>query len=140
MSARRKGRELALQMLYQWDVTKSPLPEIFSSIEGLRSAGEEAGRFARSLAAGTVERMVEIDALLSEHSERWRLSRMSTVDRNLLRLAVYECLATETPPKVIINEALEIAKRFSSAESASFVNGVLDAIRTKLSSATERKA
>jgi N utilization substance protein B len=125
-------------MLYQWDVSRSPIEAVFDSAEELQSISEEAGQFARKLARGTVARVAEIDALIAEHSEHWRLSRMSTVDRNLLRLAVYECWETDTPKKVVINEALEIAKRYSSEESVAFVNGILDAIRAKLETSGSR--
>ena len=135
MGARRKGRELALQMLYQWDVTRKPVDEIVDSISLLQSSGESARRFASDLVEGAVSRIAEIDRLITEHSERWRLSRMSTVDRNILRLAVYEFLAETSPKGVVINEALEVAKRFSSSDSTAFVNGVLDAVSTALQTA-----
>ena len=132
MGARRKGRELALQMLYQWDLTRRPVEDIVDSIEGLQKGGEAARSFAKELVEGTVDRVEEIDGLLAEHSDRWRLDRMSVVDRNLLRLAVYELLGKASPPGVVINEALEIAKRFSTPEAPAFVNGVLDAVSASL--------
>ena len=128
MGARRKGRELALQMLYQWDVTRQPLGEIVETIDGLQQAGDEARAFARELAKGTIDRVEEIDGLLGERSDSWRLDRMAAVDRNILRVAVYEFMATETPKNVVINEALEVAKRFSAPDAVSFINGVLDAV------------
>jgi N utilization substance protein B len=132
VSARRKGRELALQMLYQWDVSREPVESVIESSGGLQTAGEAAREFARGLVEGTIDRVEEIDRILIETSEHWRLGRMSTVDRNVLRLAVYELLTKSTPPGVVINEALEIAKRFSSPESVAFVNGVLDAVNQEL--------
>ena len=132
MGARRKGRELALQMLYQWDVGREPVESVVESSSELQSAGDAAREFASRLVEGTVDRVEEIDRILIETSEHWRLGRMSTVDRNVLRLAVYELLTKETPPGVVINEALEVAKRFSSPESAAFVNGVLDAVSQEL--------
>lgn len=137
MGTRRKGRELALQMLYQWDVTRQPLGEIFESIEGLARGGTDAGAFARHLVEGTVHRLEQIDALLAEHSERWKLERMSAVDRNILRLAVFEVLERRAPKNVVINEALEVAKRFSSPEAVEFVNGVLDAVCDRLAGQAE---
>jgi len=132
VGARRKGRELALQMLYQWDVSREPVESVIESSSELQSAGDAAREFASRLVEGTVDRIEEIDKILIETSEHWRLGRMSTVDRNVLRLAVYELLERSTPPGVVINEALEVAKRFSSPESAGFVNGVLDAVNQEL--------
>jgi N utilization substance protein B len=132
VGARRKGRELALQMLYQWDVSREPVETVIESSSELQSAGEAARTFASRLVEGTVDRVEEIDKILIETSEHWRLGRMSTVDRNVLRLAVYELLERSTAPGVVINEALEVAKRFSSPESAGFVNGVLDAVNEEL--------
>ena len=136
MGARRKGRELALQMLYQWDVSREPVESVIESSSELQRASEAAREFASRLVDGTVDRIEEIDKILIETSEHWRLGRMSTVDRNVLRLAVYELLEKSTPPGVVINEALEVAKRFSSPESAGFVNGVLDAVNEQLNAKT----
>ncbi len=132
MGARRKGRELALQMLYQWDVSREPVERVIESSSELQKAGEAARAFASRLVEGTVDRVEEIDKILIATSEHWRLGRMSTVDRNVLRLAVYELLTKQTPPGVVINEALEVAKRFSSPESVGFVNGVLDSVNQEL--------
>ena len=132
MGARRKGRELALQMLYQWDVSREPVESVIESSSELQRASEAAREFASRLVDGTVDRIEEIDKILIETSEHWRLGRMSTVDRNVLRLAVYELLEKSTPPGVVLNEALEVAKRFSSPESAGFVNGVLDAVNQEI--------
>ncbi len=139
MGVRRKGRELALQMLYQWDVTRAPFGEVVWSIGEIRNPSEEARDFGRSLAEGTIRRVEEIDALISEQSDSWRLSRMAAVDRNILRVAVYEFLDTETPKRVIINEALEITKRFSAPDAVSFVNGVLDAVCANIEATSESK-
>ncbi len=138
MGARRKGRQLAVQMLYQWDVSREPVESIIESSSELQNAGDAAREFASRLVEGTVERVEEIDKILIETSEHWRLGRMSTVDRNVLRLAVYELLTKATPPGVVINEALEVAKRFSTPESAGFVNGVLDAVNQELNANVER--
>jgi transcription antitermination protein NusB len=138
VGARRKGRELALQMLYQWDVGREPVESVVESSSELQSAGDAAREFASRLVEGTVDRVEEIDRILIETSEHWRLGRMSTVDRNVLRLAVYELLAKETPPGVVINEALEVAKRFSSPESAAFVNGVLDAVNQEINAEAQK--
>jgi N utilization substance protein B len=119
-------------MLYQWDVSREPVESILETSSELQEAGDEARGLASRLLEGTVDRVEEIDKLLIATSENWRLGRMSTVDRNLLRLAVYELLTRETPPSVVINEALEIAKRFSSPESVGFVNGILDAVNQEV--------
>ncbi len=139
MGVRRKGRELALQMLYQWDVTRAPFGEVVWSIGEIRNPSQEARDFGRALAEGTIRRVEEIDALISEQSDSWRLSRMAAVDRNILRVAVYEFLDTETPKRVVINEALEITKRFSLPDAVSFVNGVLDAVCANIEATSESK-
>jgi N utilization substance protein B len=136
MGARRKGRELAAQMLYQWDVSRAPVESVIESSSELQVAGDAAREFARSLVQGTIDRVEEIDGILMRTSEHWRLGRMSTVDRNVLRLAVYELLTGESPPGVVINEALEVAKRFSTPESAGFVNGILDAVNQEINAKT----
>ena len=139
MGVRRKGRELALQMLYQWDVTRAPFGEVVWSISAIRNPSQEAKDFGRALAEGTIRRVEEIDAVISAQSDSWRLSRMAAVDRNILRVAVYEFLDTETPKRVVINEALEIAKRFSAPDAVSFVNGVLDAVCANIEATSESK-
>jgi N utilization substance protein B len=85
--------------------------------------------FVESLVRGTVARQTDIDDMIRRHLQHWRLERMATVDRNILRLATYEMLATATPPAVVIDEALELARQFSGEESVAFINGVLDAVR-----------
>jgi N utilization substance protein B len=119
-------------MLYQWDVSRQPLGDIFETIGGLSKSGSDATVFARGLVEGAVHRIEEIDRLLAEQSERWRLDRMSAVDRNILRLAVFEVMEGRTPVNVVINEALEVTKRFSSPEAVRFVNGVLDGVCARL--------
>ena len=139
MGVRRKGRELALQMLYQWDVTRAPFGEVVWSMDEIRKPSKEARDFGRSLAEGTFRRLEDIDALITAQSDSWRLSRMAAVDRNILRIAVYEFLDTETPKRVVINEALEITKRFSAGDAVSFVNGVLDAICANIEATSESR-
>ena len=134
MPSRHKGRQRALQILFEWDMRKHPITD---SIEGFyQSLGREEDQprvardpFMESLVRGTVDRSREIDELIQKHAEHWRLERMPAVDRNVLRLAVYEMLHTDTPPAVLIDEALELARQFSGEESVHFVNGVLDAVR-----------
>ncbi len=102
--------------------------EVIGSVPSIASASEEARVFGERLARGALARREEVDALIGEHSTDWRIERMSAVDRSILRLAVFEYLATDVPKKVVINEALEVAKRFSSDEAVQFINGVLDAV------------
>jgi N utilization substance protein B len=133
MPARHRSREHALQILYQWDMRKQPVDESIGAFYGTlyseeNAAPPERDEFLERLVRGTVETAGEIDALISGHAEHWRLERMPAVDRNILRLAIYEMRHTETPAHVVIDEALELARRFSTEESVLFVNGVLDAV------------
>lgn len=127
MGTRRRGRELALQMLYQHELAGNAIETIVTSFEELQQAPAATREFAAALARGTIDRRDEIDARLAEQADNWRLDRMAAVDRNILRLAMYELLfSPDTPPAVVIDEAVEIAKRFGSERSSQFVNGVLD--------------
>lgn len=127
---RRKSRELALQLLYQNDLAGTSAAEMFERTEEYQEAKPEVQEYASRLLLGTLARRDELDAKLAERSEHWRLGRMPAVDRNLLRLALYELLYEgDTPHAVVIDEAVEIAKKFSTPSSGPFVNGVLDAIR-----------
>jgi len=120
-------------MLFQWDITHDSIDQIVSNFfEGLEETAAVAD-FARQLVIRTVEHVEKIDSLIQRHAEHWRLDRMATVDRNLLRLATQEFLFdSETPKTVVINEAIEIARRFSSQESPQFINGILDSIKKEL--------
>ena len=120
-------------MLFQWEAGRDPPAQVMASYwEGVK-ADESTHNFANQLFEGTVAAVAEIDPLLRAHSEHWRLERMAATDRNILRLAVYELQAyPQTPLPVIINEALEIARKYSGADSVEFVNGVLDSIRCSL--------
>lgn len=127
MGTRRRGRELALQMLYQREVAGAEMDHVVARFADLQDAPEQAREFAVTLARGVVARLDEVDAHLREFADNWRLERMAAVDRNILRLAVFELLfQAETPAAVVIDEAVEIAKRFGSERSSQFVNGVLD--------------
>jgi N utilization substance protein B len=137
MPARHRSRQHALQVLFSWDQGR-PDQDVDQAItafyESLGSDGEELkvtprDEFMESLVRGTVARVDNIDRQISAKSENWRLERMPAVDRNILRLAVYEMTGMGTPTPVVIDEALELARQFSSEESVSFINGVLDAIR-----------
>jgi N utilization substance protein B len=133
MAARHKSRQRALQVLYQWDMTKRPVEDAISSFYDTLYSDEseqEPGRdeFMEELAKGTSEMAGDIDHQISAKSENWKLERMPIVDRNILRMAIYEMSRRETPPAVVIDEALELARQFSGEESVSFINGVLDAV------------
>jgi N utilization substance protein B len=134
MGPRRKAREYALQMLFQWDITHDAVEQIVATF--FQNQPEESTAivdFARSLVTGTIEHVEEIDRLIQRHAEHWRLDRMAIVDRNLLRLATQEFLHDNgTPAAVVINEAIEIARRFSTQESPQFINGILDSIKKEL--------
>jgi transcription antitermination protein NusB len=129
MGSRRKSRELALQMLFQWDLGEHSVEHVLETFLSARSTPADLDGFARELFQGTVREAEGLDRYLRDHSEHWRVERMPAVDRNVLRLALYELLhEPHTPPAVVINEALEIARRFSGEDSVEFVNGVLDGI------------
>ena len=134
MGARRKARECALQMLFQYDMAHPSVEEMVETYWGeMAEAAEDVREFATALAVGTINHMNEIDERIRQRTEHWRISRMAVVDRNLLRLAVYEFIyQSQTPRTVAINEALEIARRFSTHEATQFINGILDAIKRDL--------
>lgn len=127
---RRKGRELAMQMLFQADMGRQNPDEVRKTFWQARDEVEPDTRgFAEDIFRVATARDTEIDALIEKHSANWKLARMSSVDRNVLRTAVAEMVGFRgTPAPIVINEALEIARRYSSAESINFLNGVLDAI------------
>jgi N utilization substance protein B len=133
MGTRRKAREYALQMLFQWDITRDPVEQIAATFWENHDEPASVVDFARLLVTRTIEHVEEIDSLIQRHAENWRLDRMAVVDRNILRLATQEFLYDEETPKtVVINEAIEIARRFSSQESPQFINGILDSIKKEL--------
>ncbi|HME99365.1 MAG TPA: transcription antitermination factor NusB [Terriglobia bacterium] len=134
MGPRRKAREYALQMLFQWDITHDSIDQVAATFfQNQPEESEIVVEFARQLVMNTVEHVEQIDEFIRRHAEHWRLDRMATVDRNILRLAVQEFLYDkETPKTVVINEAIEIARRFSAQESPLFINGVLDSIKKEL--------
>jgi N utilization substance protein B len=132
MASRRKARELALQMLYQWEVGKHQPAEVISSFLRAQRLNPEVESFARSLFEGTVADVSSLDRQIRAQSKNWRPERMAAVDRNVLRVALFELLHSDTPPAVVINEALEIVRRFSGGDGVEFVNGVLDGIRKTL--------
>jgi N utilization substance protein B len=137
MGTRRKSRELALQMLFQADMGKQTPDEVRQTFWRERGdVGADVQSFANDLFRVATGRATEIDGLIEGHAEHWRMERMAAVDRNLLRASVAELLAFPTTPRaVVINEALEIARKFSSPESVQFINGVLDSVGKELEKA-----
>lgn len=137
---RHRAREVAVQVLYQWEVGRGTIDQAVDTVFTLQWPDEgpppEALRaFATALARDTVAGLERVDTLIADTSERWRLERMPVLDRLILRMAVCELLRGpqgEVPPAVVINEALELARTFSTEESVKFINGMLDAIRKKL--------
>jgi N utilization substance protein B len=134
---RHRARHAALQMLYQWEVGRAGVHEAIATYWPAREPEERLEepneQFANDLLRGTVARVEEIDKMLAERAKNWRVERMAVLDRLVLRLAVYELLAVpDTPAKVVINEALELARAYSGEEAVGFVNGILDAIRKDL--------
>jgi N utilization substance protein B len=130
MGTRRKSRELVLQMLFQADMGRQSADDVRRTFWKERGAlGAEVRDFAEDLFRVATDRTAEVDTLIQQHAEHWRMERMAAVDRNILRAAVAELLGfPDTPRAVGINEALEIARRFSSPESVQFINGVLDSV------------
>ena len=146
MAARHRSRQRALQVLYQWDMTKRPVEEAIRSFYDTLEADklaeepveeeppEQPGRdeFMEELARGASEMAPDIDHRIAAKSAHWKLERMPVVDRNILRLGIYEMSRRETPAAVVIDEALELARQFSGEESVAFINGVLDAVHKEL--------
>ena len=129
---RTQARECALQILYQYEINPGPLPDLlvrFWQQEEQVAATQEVRDFAEKLVCGTCEHQSEIDKVISQYADNWELHRMAIIDRNIMRFATFELLfAADIPPKVTINEAVNLAKKFSQEESGKFVNGILDKI------------
>lgn len=129
-----------MQVLFAWDVRKQPIEDAIEAFYETLTSEEDSPRrverdpFMEALVIGASEKAVAIDSRIAEKSEHWRLDRMAAVDRNLLRLAIYEMTEMGTPPAVVIDEALELARQFSGDESVSFINGVLDAVHRSIGS------
>lgn len=129
MGARRKARELALQMLFQHDMSGNEPDMILTTFDDLLKSKPNTREFATKIFRGTVNHLTEIDDMIQAQAENWRLSRMAVVDRNIIRMSVYEFLhETDTPKLVIIDEAIEIAKKYGTQKSSQFINGILDGI------------
>ncbi len=134
LGKRRQAREIAVQFLYQHDLNSGTVEEALALFwQTQHEAAEPAHKFAEELIRGTVEHLAVIDEKIQKYTEHWELSRIAAVDRNILRLAIFEMLyRDDIPPVVSINEAVDIAKKFSTEESGAFVNGILDRLRGDL--------
>ncbi len=130
MGKRRRARERALQMLFQIDLIGVEPAEVYAQFWEEHDAEADVRTFSQELVDGVYAAREQLDARITEVAERWRIERMAVVDRNVLRMALYEMdRQPQTPTAVVIDEAIEVARRFGSEESAKFVNGVLDALR-----------
>lgn len=145
MGFRRKGREYALQLLFESDIARGVEGRSvdgavgFASFWSQRKATPEVRAFAEALVRGVNAHASDIDTIVNRHARHWSLERMAAVDRNVLRVAVYElCYGPDVPPRVVLNEAIDIAKKYGSEESGSFVNGVLDDIMKTEAAVVER--
>jgi N utilization substance protein B len=121
-----------MQMLFQWDMSEQEPARLEAKFWRAAKATEPTRAFANRLFEGAAKDTTAIDELIVRQAENWRLERLAVIDRAILRLAIYELRTTDTPPKVILNEAVELAKKFSSEEAGSFVNGILDAVHKSL--------
>lgn len=137
---RHKARECALQMLFAFDLTggdTAALTKNYWNELGETNIDDKTRDFANKLVCGTVEKLEAIDDVIRTRAEHWRIERMAIVDRNVLRLAVYEFLHHDTPDNVAITQALELARRFSTFEATQFINGILDAIKQDIENTSE---
>ena len=123
-----------MQMLFQWDMSQQDPTKLEAKFWKGARAADTTRAFANRLFEGTAREISALDELIVKHAENWRFERLAAIDRAILRLAMYELRATDTPPKVILNEAVDLAKKFSSEDSGAFVNGILDAFRKSLPS------
>ena len=131
MRKRTKAREYALQLLYKYDIDKVMLTDLESFWQSLDEENQEVKDFTRDIVLGAIQHLAEIDKKISSFAEHWVLGRMAVVDRNVLRLGSFELLyVKDIPAKVSINEAVDLAKKYSGDESGKFVNGILDRIKT----------
>ena len=144
MGRRRLAREVALQALYIADVSHTPAEEAFAIVVRGETAelDEDTREFARGLTLGALARIGELDALIQARAQNWAMNRMTAVDRNVIRLAAYELIArNDTPVGVVIDEAIEIVRKYSAEEATRFVNGILDALKVlRAEAAPEPKA
>jgi transcription antitermination protein NusB len=132
MSLRRKSREYALQMMFQWEIGRQEPSRIEDGFWRIARAEKATKEFANRLFEVAVAEATELDALVAAKIENWRPERLAVIDRAILRLAVCELRQGKTPPKVVLDESIELAKKFSSEDAAGFINGVLDAVLRSL--------
>jgi transcription antitermination protein NusB len=118
-----------MQMLFQWDMSQQDPPKLEAKFWRGAKAADETRAFANRLFEGAASDVAALDAMIVKHAENWRFERLAAIDRAILRLAMFELRSADTPPKVVLNEAIELAKKFSSEDSGKFVNGILDAFR-----------
>jgi len=123
-----------MQMLFQWDMSQQDPTKLEKKFWGGAKAAETTRAFANRLFEGAAREVSALDEMIVKHAENWRFERLAAIDRAILRLAIYELRSTDTPPKVVLNEAVDLAKKFSSEDSGAFVNGILDAFRKSLPS------
>jgi transcription antitermination protein NusB len=128
VSLRTKAREFAMQMLFQWDMSEQDPAKLEAKFWKSAKAANQTRAFANQLFEGAAKDRAALDEIIQKHSENWRFERLAAIDRAILRLAIHEMSAAETPVKVVLNEAVELAKKFSSEDSSAFVNGVLDSV------------
>ena len=141
MGARRKARELALQMLFQHDMGGNQPDQVINTFEELQKSKPNTREFATKIFRGTVDNLETIDDMIQIQAENWRLSRMAAVDRNIIRMSVYEFLhESDTPKLVVIDEAIEIAKKYGTQKSSQFINGILDGILKRYNLAPDEKS
>lgn len=119
-------------MLFQWDMSQQDFGKLEGKFWKSAKAADKTRAFANQLFEGAAKDIFSLDQMIRQHCENWRFERLAAIDRAILRLAIHEMSAAETPPKVVLNEAIELAKKFSAEDSSSFVNGVLEAVRKSL--------
>jgi len=121
-----------MQMLFQWDMSKQDFAKLEARFWKSAKAADRTRTFANKLFEGAANDITSLDAIIVKHTDNWRFERLAAIDRAILRLAIHEMNGKDTPPKVVLNEAVDMAKKFSSEESGSFVNGILDAVHKSL--------
>lgn len=121
-----------MQMLFQWDMSQQDFAKLEAKFWKSAKAADKTRAFANKLFEGAAKEVTSLDAIIVKHADNWRFERLAAIDRAILRLAIHEMNGKDTPPKVVLNEAVDMAKKFSSEESGSFVNGVLDAVHNSM--------
>ena len=121
-----------MQMLFQWDMSKQDFAKLEARFWKSAKAADRTRTFANKLFEGAAKDITSLDAIIVKHTDNWRFERLAAIDRAILRLAIHEMNGKDTPPKVVLNEAVDLAKKFSSEESGGFVNGILDSVRKSL--------